>query len=309
MPHGRTGAPLHSFLFSFFFLHLIRLTVLSIARPEEFLLFGGVLLSIPKVSRVREKGTLRRLTGNDPGRADSYSNIATYGTRPLHQRHFSASASLVQRRYDDDLLKPPPRFARPPAPTQLPSPLLASPMIMASPATASPAYYDIRHQHGHAPVYNPPTIPRTDAREPQQQQQQQQQQKQEPQIPQQPLLQQSTEDFILRTDRSNARAMQLIQQQPQQQKLLQQQPPQAPAAGGAPPTSHFALQAPTMDASAATEGLPVPVPRRPGVMYNIPRRLSSSSSVSTVSPAASASRESFESRMRSSSWSSQTSLE
>lgn len=107
---------------------------------------------------------------------------------------------------------------------------------------------------------------------------------------------QSLEDFIWRTDRANAKAMHSNGPSPG--------PPAAPVGVG----GGFSLFTPS-DATIMNEGLPES--SRANMYNNRPRRLSGSSNASSSfeSTSNSTPRESFESRMRSSSWGSQTSFE
>ncbi|KLU89268.1 hypothetical protein MAPG_08242 [Magnaporthiopsis poae ATCC 64411] len=187
------------------------------------------------------------------------------------------------------------------------------------------------HQHPHQPQH-----PQLQQNQQQQQSQQQYQQPQPQPLPQTRQQQQPTRQYQQPHPQPPPQAQQHEQQQtpprqrdryePQQQQQQQQQQQnhhrqqqqQQPQASPPQPQQQqqqqqpaavpaTALQTPVSDARTMPERLPDGPPRP--LVYNTPRRISSASSASASSGATTLSRDSVESRMRSPSWSSQTSVE
>jgi hypothetical protein len=194
------------------------------------------------------------------------------------QRRYSASATLL-RTLDDDLLKPPPRFVRR-APASFP-PLPYS-STSGTRDDGSPPYHACSTAAMMAaPAVSPAFhdtyhhVVHQPAHYP----------GKRGSLPAERRLQ-AQDDFVARTDRANARHLALSSSS----------------------TSTPRSERPVTNNSHPE---PTPYPERPG-MYPRPRRTSAASNASSMSlstSASMASRDSIESRMRSSSWSSQTSFE
>ncbi|KAL8332054.1 hypothetical protein RB593_002416 [Gaeumannomyces tritici] len=258
--------------------------------------------SQPEYAQQEQSHTCRRPRNHD---------YTQHGHWPREQHQQGVSHELAEQRHpsrEQDRYQPNLQSQRGPQPMQ---------QHQEHSSRHNPTYQHQSHQGHQGHQYH------------QHQQQQQTQQYQHPQPQPQPQPQQHEQQRTAPQQRDRTEQPQQPpqpqqpQQQPQKQPQQQQQhnhhnhshkqpqvpPPQPqqqqrPNPAVAPAT---ALQTPVSEARTMPERLPDGPPRP--LVYNTPRRISSASSATISSAATTPSRESFESRMRSPSWGSQTSLE